>query len=261
YIEQGNWKGLFHPDLPWYDPANLQAVSTQIKLFYCPSNRTQGSIDLQPLVPLAGRPLPNPGGCDYLFCKGTNAPVCGITQVPAMARGAFDVNSRVRIIDIRDGTSTTFAMGEGAGGNPRFLVRKQYPDTTPAIDPTTGQPRVADQSWAAGAIYTRFLHTTGVARPCVLGVTAMRGGFTPVLDEPMNNPLVLAAIDYNHGCENSGSVVTTYDTISGFRSVHNGGCNFLFCDGSARFIQQGISAAAYRALSTIAGGEVVSGDF
>src|SRR5262249_16680114 len=44
FIEQGNWQKLYRPDLPWYDPANFQAVSTQIKLFYCPSNRDQGTI-------------------------------------------------------------------------------------------------------------------------------------------------------------------------------------------------------------------------
>ena len=49
--------------------------------------------------------------------------------------------------------------------------------------------------------------------------------------------------------------------IDGFRSVHsNDGANFVFCDGSARFISASIDLKIYQALATISGGEVV-GDF
>jgi prepilin-type N-terminal cleavage/methylation domain-containing protein/prepilin-type processing-associated H-X9-DG protein len=261
YLEQGNWKGLYHPDQFWYNPANFDAVSTEIPLFYCPSNRLRGRIDLQRLVPIAGRPLPDPGACDYLFNKGTNAAVCGRSGVPLVARGVFDVNSRTRPNDITDGMSTTFAVGEGAGGNPRYLVRRYYPDTTPDPDPLTGQPHMVDQSWSAGAMAAQVLNSTRFTGGSVLGVTALRGGFTPVLDEPMNNPLVLPAIDYNHGCDNSDPTVGGYDTLSGFRSVHTGGCNFLFCDGAVRFVHQGVAADVYRGLSTIRGGEVVGAGY
>src|SRR5262249_13002674 len=156
--------------------------------------------------------------------------------------------------DITDGTSNTFAIGEGAGGNPRYLVRRYYPDTTPDPDPLTGKPHMVDQSWSAGAMAAQVLNSTRFAGGSVLGITALRGGFTPVLDEPMNNPLVLPAIDYNHGCDNSDPAVGGYDTLSGFRSVHAGGCNFLFCDGAVRFLREGVAADVYRGLSTIRGG-------
>jgi prepilin-type N-terminal cleavage/methylation domain-containing protein/prepilin-type processing-associated H-X9-DG protein len=242
YLEQGNWNGLYHLDQVWYAPANFDAVSTQIPLFFCPSNRVRGQIDLQPLVPTAGRPLPNPAACDYLFCKGSNAALCATqTDIPRSARGVF-------------------AMGEGAGGNVRYLVRWRYPDTTPALNPFSGQPQIVDQTWAAGALANDILHSTKLPGGSALGVTAERGGFTQVLDEPMNNPLVLAAIDYNRNCSNSDPTVGNYDTISGFRSVHTGGCNFLFCDGSVRFMNQAVTPDVYRGLSTMAGGEIVTTD-
>ncbi len=45
------------------------------------------------------------------------------------------------------------------------------------------------------------------------------------------------------------------------RSRHTGGVNVAFCDGSTRFIANGISAAAWRDLGTSQGSEVVTNDY
>jgi prepilin-type processing-associated H-X9-DG protein len=107
---------------------------------------------------------------------------------------------------------------------------------------------------------TKALHTLGLLGGSCLGVTAQRGGQADPYDERMNNPLALPALDCNNGCVNSGTAAGAFDTISGFRSAHPGGCNFLFCDGSVRFVSETMSAETYRALSTMAGGEVL-GEF
>ncbi|MEZ6091623.1 MAG: DUF1559 domain-containing protein [Pirellulaceae bacterium] len=46
------------------------------------------------------------------------------------------------------------------------------------------------------------------------------------------------------------------DTCGNFSSYHPGGANFSLADGSVRFVGETIDMAAFRAISTIAGGEV-----
>jgi prepilin-type N-terminal cleavage/methylation domain-containing protein/prepilin-type processing-associated H-X9-DG protein len=48
--------------------------------------------------------------------------------------------------------------------------------------------------------------------------------------------------------------------VDDFHSLHPGGCNFAFCDGSIRFIKETINPQVFSYLATRAGGEVISGD-
>src|SRR5690242_19568944 len=103
YIEQDNLQRLRAPNASWYDPANFAYVSTPVPLYFCPSNRLTGSLDLQPLVPSAGRPLPNPAALDYIVSKGTNGASCSTVGVPVEARVVFDMNTHTRLAEITDG--------------------------------------------------------------------------------------------------------------------------------------------------------------
>jgi len=47
----------------------------------------------------------------------------------------------------------------------------------------------------------------------------------------------------------------------GWGSLHPGGLNFLFCDGSGRFLSKSMDMEVFCALATIAGGETVDGSF
>jgi prepilin-type processing-associated H-X9-DG protein len=43
-------------------------------------------------------------------------------------------------------------------------------------------------------------------------------------------------------------------------SLHPGGCNFLFCDGSVRFVKETVNPQVFSSLATRAGGEPISAD-
>jgi prepilin-type processing-associated H-X9-DG protein len=56
------------------------------------------------------------------------------------------------------------------------------------------------------------------------------------------------------------TIVGAVDASPASASDHSAGVNFVFGDGSVRFIRDPISLQTYRALSTSAGGEVISLD-
>jgi prepilin-type N-terminal cleavage/methylation domain-containing protein/prepilin-type processing-associated H-X9-DG protein len=245
YLEQDNTQRLYHFDEPWYQPDNFTAVGTPVKLFFCPSNRDQGYIDLQPIAQEWAQELPpRAAACDYAFCRGANGAVhYDWTKIPSGTRGVF----------IADGTSLTFAMGEATGGNSYFLVRDLNDPGQPALESLSGQTIAVEQSWGAPGV-------TDVSHPwygSVFAVTAQYGLASDPRDEPMNRRPTTPTV---WGNDHRGDNRSGKDLISGFRSLHRGGCNFLFCDGSVRFVPQTIQAAIYRALSTYAGGEVVSAE-
>ncbi len=93
-------------------------------------------------------------------------------------------------------------------------------------------------------------------RGSVLAVTAQNPGPDDVFGSsddvlaPLNQLPVPVSIDNAPGNDCRDPL----DRVRSFFSFHRSGANFLFADGSVRFIDQTINAVTYRALSTIDGG-------
>jgi prepilin-type N-terminal cleavage/methylation domain-containing protein/prepilin-type processing-associated H-X9-DG protein len=262
YVEQENVARIYSLADPWYAPSNYQAVAVNVPLFFCPSNRNTGWIDLGPIAAEWGQALPpRAAACDYAFCKGANGSLHhDWTRCPANVQGVFGVRSAVdgaagiRILAITDGTSNTLAMGDAAGGSPFYLVADLGNPSLPAIDVLTNQPTPIENSWSAAGLGD----TTHPWYGSVFAVTAQYGFEADPRDEPMNRRPCTPTVN---GHDPYGDNRTGRDLVSGFRSLHRRGCNFVFCDGHARFLPDSIQPAVYRALSTYAGGEVISEDY
>ena len=259
YLEGDTTYRLYHFDKPWFDRSNYDAVGISIPFFFCPSNRSGGFIELDAIAAQWNTQLPPRAACtDYAFCKGANAALTlDWNSTPVEVRGAFDIRPLdgrrigVRMAEIRDGTSSTIAMGDAAGGSSRYLARDLRRPDQPVINVLTGVPSPLDQSWGAAGAGDPSHPFYG----SVFAVTAQYGLAPDPRDEPMNRrpgtPTVASG-------DPIGDNSRGRDWVSGFRSQHTGGCNFLFCDGSVHFLHESISPATYRALSTIAGDEVIA---
>jgi prepilin-type N-terminal cleavage/methylation domain-containing protein/prepilin-type processing-associated H-X9-DG protein len=261
YLEQDNTYRRYHFADPWFEPSNYDAVGIPVKVFFCPSNREEGTIDLAPIAAQWQMPLPPfAAGCDYAFCRGANGSLCQDSQrIPREVQGVFNLcppgepHAGLRLVQIRDGTSNTFAMGDAAAGTSTLLVRDLNNFDQPAINPLTGSTVVIQQSWSAAGVGDNVHPWYG----SVLAVTAQYGLGADPRDEPMNRHLITPTV---YGGDPYGDDRTGKDLISGFRSRHVNGCNFLFCDGGVRFVSKSIDPVTYRALSTFAGHEIISTD-
>lgn len=262
FLEQDTTHRLYRFEEEWFAPANYRAVGIEVKMFFCPTNRDRGNINLEPFEAQWGYPLPPvAASLDYAFCRGATGALHGDAErTPRRVRGVFDIRPRttarsvIKLSDTVDGTSMTFAIGDAAGGTPGLLIRSLSDPTQPAIDITTGEPAIIDQSWGATGASDEFHPWYG----SVFATTAQYGLPPDPKDEPMNRALLTPTV---YGFEPFGDNRTFRDYISGFRSRHAGGCNFLFCDGSVRFIRQSIRPETYRALATYAGGEIIIDEY
>ena len=209
-------------------PANSTSRVTTIKTFFCPSDAWREDIftvvDSSTSNTTPGAPICQVAASDYVGAVGSGDPSSlypwiGGDSPPGRdnGNGLFFRNRAVRIAQITDGTSQTFAAGE----------RSQ---------------NLSRATWT-GAV-------TNAAVPLV-ALQAEAG-----LDPEGSGALVIAHTGEGHG-PNSPSGLAHGDQ---YWSLHPGGANFLFADGSVHFIKELINFPIFQAMATRAGGEVVSAD-
>ena len=256
FIEETNAQRLYDFNEPWYSRKNYEAVAVQIAVYFCPSNRDRGEMDLAPMATQWRTALPPVAAtCDYAFCRGANGAVNrDWTRIPPAVRGVFQIHRPeegrlgTRLAEVSDGLSAPWRWGMPPAA---FTRCADLANTGPWItDPATGQAAVLDQSWAPPGLGD----TTHPFYGSVLAVTAQYGLGPDPRDKPMNRKPGTPTV-YSGG--GRGDNRSGKDFISGFRSLHPGGCNFAFCDGSVRYVSEAIGSEVYRALSTCAGGESV----
>jgi len=213
---------------------NSSVVSSALGVYLCPSDGTV-------------RVVPNFGGTNYVACAGTGANTIPLGSFKASTTGlqpdgVFYDTSQVRIASITDGLSGTVAFSETIKGNGQdstgtlpqdrlrqfaeFTASSSAPLSTATCFTPTQWTGDRGREWARGSFI----------------MSAYNHYYTPNSSTP--------------DCTNSGRAAA----LTAARSLHPGGVNTLFCDGHVQFVKNSVNQANWWALSTRAGGEVISSD-
>ena len=224
-------------------PANEAAAGYVVPIFRCPSD---GEQDLYTEFFTSGNQVL--AGSNYMVCTGSGTGTNYDVLFPT--DGLFYVDSCNRFASITDGSSNSVAMAE-------TLLGDHSKSSTPPQD----HRRVMGQG------NSHVKRISGGTKP----------GYQGILN-PNVPDLLTGMVDCWSGARASAWIVSkpftsTFNTYSspnppyadwfgrgnGFfaaRSFHPGGANSARADGSVHFVSETIDASTWRAMGTIAGGEV-----
>ncbi|MDG3003347.1 DUF1559 domain-containing protein [Paludisphaera mucosa] len=248
FLEGANGYNAFNLTRVYNNRVNITAGSIVVASYLCPSDSTytrpgetlfpypqasyatSNGLEDQYLTSWANTStLPDPTGQFPQICN----------QVPG--DGAFGTNWTFPISAFADGTSNTFLFGESSRFRDEPGGSSFYTNFVGGWWDGPGQ--------VAGSLYDLRITGGATAVPRLNGkhdrgidglIDCLGTAFYP--NDWINVP---ACVDYGN---------------MGFRSMHPGGAQFAMVDGSVRYIRDQIDKAAYRALATRAGGEVVGAD-
>jgi prepilin-type processing-associated H-X9-DG protein len=217
-------------------PTSLRA--TVIKTLICPA-------DALPAPPIAQifAPGQNPAFPDGIYSSltsyGPNTGTRGWAidfDPPKIDDGVFLVLTAkpVRIADITDGTSSTILFGEAYHRDPLWKTFSDQCMYAPSQN--------LDDLSKMAAWYLPDTVTRNASAPInwQLAPSLVAGPFTP----------------FSTQCRD-----LEYKRVGAYGSGHGGGANVVFADGSVRFLRDSISLKTLQALSTRAGGEVITEDY
>jgi prepilin-type N-terminal cleavage/methylation domain-containing protein/prepilin-type processing-associated H-X9-DG protein len=233
YFEQNNVYNAFNLSANWGRVENSTSVRTSINALLCPSSvypdRLDGNPDPPPYTPGINAPT------DYSPTIGVDARLAVAGLVDGYGAGMLPKNETPRLADVLDGLSNTIAFAESAGRP--YVFRK-------------GGKQV-------GELTNNRVNGGGWARPASdfsIDGASLDGSVIPG-PAPINatNGEDYVPTGYPHPYYN------TEGTSEAF-SFHPGGANFLFGDGSVKFIKETVGMRTFAKLVTRRNGEVVSTD-
>jgi prepilin-type N-terminal cleavage/methylation domain-containing protein/prepilin-type processing-associated H-X9-DG protein len=234
------------------DPTNSTVIALTVNAFICPSEvRPQVSAHDYGLSAVINYGL---CGGDWFVWGGFNGPY---------NRQAFGPNRSIRLSSIPDGLSNTLFAAEvkayQSSSNCRFTTLPSVNDPNNIPSPYANPYQVAPEyddgacmtenqfefhtEWSDGHVHAAGFTTAWPPNKAIIGRAL---SLYPEMD-----------LDLNGKNEENGG--PTFSAVNA-RSYHPGGVNALLGDGSVRFVKTTIDGMVWRALGTVAGAEVVSGD-
>jgi prepilin-type N-terminal cleavage/methylation domain-containing protein/prepilin-type processing-associated H-X9-DG protein len=250
FMELGPLYNSLNFSLKTSDPGNSTVVSTSIKALICPSE-----IRPDPYTSTSASGVTSTYAVsNYGWNVGDWYVFGGASGIPN--KGAFGVNRSRTFSGLSDGLSQTILSAEVKAYQPAYhdcpgAVPANFANPAVAPDPATILSIVAASPSACGA------PAVGHAKWC--NGNTFLDAFTTALTPNTKSFAGTPAVDVDLCSEDEDDGGPTYSAVTS-RSHHPGGVDALFGDGSVRFIKDSIQWSTWRALGTVAGGEVISSD-
>jgi prepilin-type N-terminal cleavage/methylation domain-containing protein/prepilin-type processing-associated H-X9-DG protein len=231
------------------DISNTTAQNTKISGFLCPSDGNAG------VNAIAAGGNAN----SYYASYGTTS-----NGYSSTSSGLFAYGSCYGLRDCIDGSSNTIAFSEQLVGDPNNVPTKRSNgimsvsgigtstdvSSTGVVALMASDLLTCTTTYQAGATGGNLRNNVG--EYWMVGTMGLTMFNTVV---PPNSQ------QYAWGaCKNSGGGVAEGMNYSNVSSNHSGGANFLFADGSVKFLKNSVNMLTYWQLGTRANGEVVSSD-
>lgn len=235
-------------------PQNDTAMRLSIGAYLCPSDGRNREIFLDD-----GQPRNN---SNYAFNRG-DWYVWGGKVSTAPPNSPFQANRCVPLAGVTDGLSNTLFAAEVKTHTPYLLNCSGLTYAPLGSQPIPGpndNPSTIAQYTSCGGSLAELRPDSGHSE-WEDGNTS-QAGFTTAWPPNKATPgafggTSVSDTDLISIREEDGG--PTFAAITA-RSYHPGGVNALFGDGSVRFVKSTVNGQTWRALATVAGGEIISGD-
>jgi prepilin-type N-terminal cleavage/methylation domain-containing protein/prepilin-type processing-associated H-X9-DG protein len=272
FFEGGAIVAQYNSNITWYRQPQVVAMDV-IPTFVCPSDDKDNplyapSLDFGQTNITAAFPVPSPTGkqgglagpgggnmttfngyfgcLDYVFSCGVNDAFCDHPEiVPSWERGMFAYNLTNNPSSVTDGLSNTFAMGEGAQGSKFRLANFINLSPTWTNGGTVETPKWIWISGEANFDAAQALTSPPLYASGPFGTTVFQLNQNPVLQTLAKAGLLNWTSPTSVGCNSSVNSNPSTHLMSGFRSAHTGGGNFMMADGAVKFIPETIQSAQY----------------
>ena len=246
-----------------YSVINGTSITTQVKVFLCPSDPNPGRASNSYIV-VGQNGTPFTATNNYPVCAGLNRAynnwfMNGPTYITSDWDGAF--RTTVGLNNFTDGTSNTVIFGEwvkGSGVDPatgpdKNVLGMVYGSAKSNNNNIPGAPS-SPQNYLPG--YPNDIISAQACQNTVLAQDWSWKGEWAYYGKTMhythtNTPNRKSCVADDFG--RAGDMIAA-------SSNHPGGVNVVCMDGSVKFIKQTVNVQAWYALSTPGGNEVFSGD-
>ena len=236
YMEQAQVYNAINFSFTSTDNVNTTVRSTKLSFYLCPSDANAGTVNL----------------CSYLGSMGTTS-----QSYAGTTTGVYSYTNSYGLRDMLDGSSNTIAFGEALVGDPSNVPSKR----SNGVMSVAGVVGYADVE-NSGLLWQTDLNSCLIAYMSGTNMLNSTGAYWSVGGTALFNTIVPpTSQQYKFGsCKAGGGGVVEGGNYINASSNHSGGSNFLFADGSVKFIKSSISIPTYWSIGTRANGEVVSSD-